>query len=52
MSSPIERLGNSGRVLLKCFAGCPVEMIVKAVGLEIERHLHLTPLRSRQRGMV
>ncbi len=48
--------GDGGRVLLKCFAGCPVEAILSAIGLEMKdlftntntlRKLPLTPYASR-----
>ncbi len=37
-------IGDDGRVLLRCFAGCPVEAIVKALGLELKE---LFPDRRR-----
>ncbi len=37
-------IGDDGRVLLRCFAGCPVETIVKALGLELK---DLFPHRRR-----
>jgi predicted transcriptional regulator len=39
--------GDDGRVLLKCFAGCPTEEIVKAVGLKMK---DLFPKKRGGRG--
>lgn len=40
-------LGADGRILLKCFAGCSVEQIVRALGLEMR---DLFPQRAQQRS--
>lgn len=28
--------GNDGRVLLKCFCGCPIESICNAIGIQVK----------------
>jgi len=50
--------GDDGRVLLKCFAGCPAEQIVSAVGLKLAdlfpqngrggRGVYISPRTTRQ----
>ena len=47
-------MGDDGRILLKCFAGCEVESIVQALGLEMkdlfnDSHSHIhSPVLSEQ----
>jgi len=41
--------GEEGRVLLKCFAGCPTEAIVAAIGLSMADLFPPKPLESRRK---
>ena len=41
--------GDDGRILLKCFGGCPTEGIVKALGLQIK---DLFPPKRGERGVL
>lgn len=38
---------EDGKILLKCFAGCPVESIVAAVGLQLSDIMPDTPMEPR-----
>ena len=43
--------GDDGRVLLNCFAGCGVEAVLAALGLELS-DLYVTPAEDARRGTL